>query len=316
MKQKKYTSYDELIKKRQTNRPQTHIPKKIPLSTVNVEGLIDSSITDSLTNFNPNSTTTNFKRNRIHLKSMNFENRDQLVDQQTNNYNYTILEQLNLLNKKLDFFRDELNSPKQETDSNPNDINQIGNLNLSSNMLNIPNRKNFDNKNSQPQISNREKSQLVLFNSSIGSKTEFEKNMVSKITHSLRYQKIYHPISGEVIYEGEVVNGKREGRGKEIIFGNISWIGNFRNDYFSGMHQLGLEDTGKVRYRGGILSYKKSRGKHGFGISYYLNGQISFIGEYFEGIPDGDMGVCFTAGGCHFINEMDSEGSEEGGIMD
>lgn len=357
---KKVSSYAELITKHKINIPSLNDfksrPKKLEsltdqkISKKNFKILPSSTIKIDISESNdfPNNESQRPKQNIIKFGAKNssvtmkdfytknLANEEKLIHEQNNVYTTTILEQLHLLNKKLDVFRVEANIsdglppnstqhlPFAHTITDPKSLSKPRTAKLLHQdflrkTLTSKTHKNTPKAPPQPQLQEAsnfcENSNLMLYNSNLRSRNEFEKNLVERICNRLRHKKLYHPITGDIIYEGEVVNGKREGRGKEIIFNRIAWIGKFSNDYFSGMYQVGLEDNGKVRYKGGILSFKKSRGKHGFGISYYLNGQISFIGGYFEGIPEGDDGACFTAGGTHFNTDMDTEGSNEGGIM-
>lgn len=325
VKDRKVMSYEEIIKKRKnlSNSQYKNSSQQLENNSRNKKTFC---INKKLSNLNYGKSNKMIEEKResgnfniSEFYSNTIENDEKLIREQNTVYNNTIIDQLNSLNQKQDDFKSNfaLNSNLLQKENTSFNTKQKP-------IEFIPQQEksvafNFNSQNNDEGY-NQERSHLILFNTSLSTKGEFERALADKIVKNLRHQKLYHPITGDVIYEGEVVNGKREGRGKEIVFNRIAWIGRFVNDYFSGHYQVGLEDNGKVRYKGGILSYKKSRGKHGFGISYYLNGQISFIGNYFEGIPVDEEGVCFAADGQKFDINLgdDTEGdnnSFEGGIM-
>ena len=85
----------------------------------------------------------------------------------------------------------------------------------------------------------------------------------------------YYP-NGNILYEGDFINGKFEGNGK-YYYDN--------GDYYIGKYKNGL--------------------RNGKGIKYYKNGKILFNGEYINGKAEGN-GKCFWEDGeyciCHWKN--------------
>ena len=69
------------------------------------------------------------------------------------------------------------------------------------------------------------------------------------------YGKEYDGYNNDLLFEGEYLNGKRNGKGKEY-------------DY-----------DGKLRFKGEYLNGKR----HGKGKEYSLEGKVSFDGEYLNG---------------------------------
>ena len=68
--------------------------------------------------------------------------------------------------------------------------------------------------------------------------------------------KEYYIYSGKLIYEGEYLNKKRNGKGKE---------------YYS---------NGQLKFEGKYINGKKN----GKGKEYYRNGRLNFEGEYLNGL--------------------------------
>ena len=84
--------------------------------------------------------------------------------------------------------------------------------------------------------------------------------------------KIYSSESNLLIYEGEYLNGKKNGKGQEYYSnGKIKFEGEYLN---------GKKITGKLYDTDGteILSLKDGKGKE-----LYNNGILQFQGEYFDG---------------------------------
>ena len=113
--------------------------------------------------------------------------------------------------------------------------------------------------------------------------------------------KEYNISSGEVIYEGEYLNGKRNGKGKEYDYnGNLK----FEGEYLNGKKQgKGKEYSSKILiFEGEFLNGKRNgKGKdflfgtllfegeylngkrHGKGKEYFFNDKLKFEGEYSNG---------------------------------
>jgi len=71
--------------------------------------------------------------------------------------------------------------------------------------------------------------------------------------------KIYNSSSDELIFEGEYLNGKKNGKGKEYY------------------------ENGKLKYEGEYINGKKN----GKGKEYYENGNIKYEGEYLNDEKNG-----------------------------
>ena len=84
--------------------------------------------------------------------------------------------------------------------------------------------------------------------------------------------KLYNKNTNEPVYDGDLINGKCEGKGKYIFENGDYYIGQFKN---------GLRDgLGKQYYKNKILQYDgmwKSDMRNGHGVYYYENGNY-FVG--------------------------------------
>ena len=109
---------------------------------------------------------------------------------------------------------------------------------------------------------------------------------------------IKYYLNGNILYEGNFINGKFEGNGKYIWEDNEYYIGQFKNGLF---HGKGIEyySNGKIKYEGDFINGKyEGNGKyiwedneyyigqwknglsHGKGIEYYSNGKIKYEGDF------------------------------------
>ena len=109
--------------------------------------------------------------------------------------------------------------------------------------------------------------------------------------------------NGNIIYEGECINGKAEGNGKYIYEDGSFYIGEWKNDL---KHGKGIEyyKNGNIKYDGYFIDGKyEGNGKyidedgeyyigefknglcHGKGILYYKNGNIKYDGGFIDGKP-------------------------------
>ena len=124
--------------------------------------------------------------------------------------------------------------------------------------------------------------------------------------------KIYDAYNDKLLFEGELLKGKKNGKGKEYDkYGNIKFIGEYLNEkriskgneikdgfgcqydkynckLFEGEFLNGkrngegkeyYEFTGKLRFEGEYLNGKRN----GKGKEYYFNGNIKYNGEYYYG---------------------------------
>ena len=84
----------------------------------------------------------------------------------------------------------------------------------------------------------------------------------------------------QVVYEGEFLKGERNGNGKEYDYnGNVI----FEGEYLKGKRNgKGKEfyDKGKLKFEGEYLNGKKN----GKGNKYFKDGQLKFEGEYLNGV--------------------------------
>ena len=95
--------------------------------------------------------------------------------------------------------------------------------------------------------------------------------------------KIKEYTDSEILeYEGECLNGKRNGKGKEYDYeGRLIFEGEFLNGkIWNGKGKEYYVFNGGLRFEGEYLNGKRN----GKGIEYYPNGQIIFEGEYLNGI--------------------------------
>ena len=96
-----------------------------------------------------------------------------------------------------------------------------------------------------------------------------------------RKLKEYNSFNDQIVFEGNCLNGKKNGKGKEYDESdddNIIFEGNYLNGKKSGK---GKEYD---RYNNLIFNGEYSNGKrNGKGKEYYMNGVIKFEGEYLNG---------------------------------
>ena len=104
---------------------------------------------------------------------------------------------------------------------------------------------------------------------------------------------------GNIIFEGEYLNGKRNGRGKEYNSeGNIIFEGEYLNDYkrrgkaylnnkleYEGEYLFDIKYNGKGYDENGIIIYELINGKGT--IREYVDGRIIYEGEYLNGKRNG-----------------------------
>ena len=82
----------------------------------------------------------------------------------------------------------------------------------------------------------------------------------------------YSKDTNKIIFEGNYLNGERNGKGKEYYEnGNIKFKGEYSNDYL-------INGFGYDIYKNQILFLNGGKGKE-----YFANGKIKFEGEYFKG---------------------------------
>ena len=91
--------------------------------------------------------------------------------------------------------------------------------------------------------------------------------------------KEYNGYDNRLIYEGEYLNGEKNGKGKEYYFhGELLFEGEYLNGEKNG--------KGKEYYFHGELLFEGeylNGEKNGKGKEYYANGKLKFEGEYLNG---------------------------------
>ena len=95
------------------------------------------------------------------------------------------------------------------------------------------------------------------------------------IYESKKFGKEYGAYSDFLIYEGEYINGRRNGKGKEYRLGQLAYEGDFKYGKRNG---IGKEyDNGKLIYEGGFKNNKRDgNGK------IFKNDKLHFEGLFFE----------------------------------
>ena len=114
----------------------------------------------------------------------------------------------------------------------------------------------------------------------------------------------YYP-NGNLLYEGDFVNGKFDGVGKYHYDDGDIFVGDYKQGLRNGKGTLYYKD-GNIRYEGDYINDKKNgKGKyiwengdyyigdfendlfHGKGVHYYANGQLRYDGQYIHDKRDG-----------------------------
>ena len=93
--------------------------------------------------------------------------------------------------------------------------------------------------------------------------------------------KEYNSINKELVFEGEYLNGKKNGKGKEYYFGgNLKFEGKFLNGSRNGIGKEYDEIFNYMIYEGGYLNGQRN----GKGKEYdESTGNLLFEGEYLNG---------------------------------
>ena len=106
-------------------------------------------------------------------------------------------------------------------------------------------------------------------------------NVVYELINGNGKIKEYHLFSEKLLFEGEYLNGKRNGFGKEYSRnGNILFEGEYLNGKRNGKgKEYDINVNGKIVFEGKYLDDKRN----GIGKEYDDNGQIKFFGEYLNG---------------------------------
>ena len=128
-------------------------------------------------------------------------------------------------------------------------------------------------------LSEKKKLNFIIYNKSIQNKMGI--NLDNYKNESGRYRtiekdgkgKVFSLDSNKLIFEGQYLNGKKNGKGKEYHYnGNLKFEGEYLNgNIISG---IGYDYNNNV-----ILKIKKN----GIGVEYYHKGILRFEGEYLNG---------------------------------
>ena len=89
--------------------------------------------------------------------------------------------------------------------------------------------------------------------------------------------KIYNLKTNELIFEGEFLNGKKKGKGKEYYDGELIFEGEFLNGKRDGKGKEYYD--GELIFEGEYLNGKRN----GKGKEYYNNNELKFEGQYLDG---------------------------------
>ena len=105
---------------------------------------------------------------------------------------------------------------------------------------------------------------------------------------------------GDLIFEGEYINGSKNGKGKEYKKGKLYFEGDYLysyklkgkeyiNDYleYEGEYLFNTKWDGKGYDKDGNIIYNLIQGT-GKVKEYYFEGQLKFEGEYLKGLKNGE----------------------------
>ena len=107
-------------------------------------------------------------------------------------------------------------------------------------------------------------------------------NIVDELINGKGSAKEYYYYNGKLVYEGEYLNGKRNGKGKEYLeqSGELIYEGEYLNGKWNGKGKeyIYLFNGGELVFEGEYLNGKRWNGKgkefHKKGVCQYLNGKI------------------------------------------
>ena len=129
-------------------------------------------------------------------------------------------------------------------------------------------------------LDERKKLNIVKYNRNLVTKFGINIDYVKKISGKYKingingYGEEYNQKTNYLIFEGEYLKGKRNGKGKEYD-NNSNLI--FEGEYINGKRNYGKEyhKNGKLIFEGKYLYNKRSYGKE-----YNFKGKLIFNGEY------------------------------------
>ena len=121
--------------------------------------------------------------------------------------------------------------------------------------------------------------------------------------------KEYDGNDDKLLFEGECLNGKKNGKGKEYYFAFLAFEGEYLNGKRNGKGKEYSLD--KLQYEGEYLNGKRN----GKGKEYYDNGNLKFEGEYLNGRKL--TGTLYDIEGdiCHIYNNVNGQGKEYDDFM-
>jgi len=131
--------------------------------------------------------------------------------------------------------------------------------------------------------------------------------------------KEYNEFDDNIEFEGEYLNGKRNGKGKEYYFnGNLRFEGDYLNgkrngkgkEYYDDCHKIifegeyknGLRWNGKGYDNNNNVVYELKNG-NGYVKEYYSNGKLEFEVEYLNGNKHGKIEEYYSDGNMEFEGE-------------
>ena len=133
-------------------------------------------------------------------------------------------------------------------------------------------------------IDEKRKLELIKYNKSIQNKIDID--IIYYIRFSKKYIKYetknmgkeYNFENDELIYEGEYLNGRRNGKGKEYENGKLRFEGEYLNGKRNGKGKEYLLGD-KLLFEGEYINGNKNKK----GKEYFGNGKLRFDGEYLNG---------------------------------
>ena len=134
-------------------------------------------------------------------------------------------------------------------------------------------------------LSKKQKLNMIIYNKNLqnifGVNIEDYKKISGKykIIDKNGFGKEYKLDTNRLIFEGEYLNRKRNGKGKEYYSnGKLKFEGEYLNGERNGKAKE-YDYNGKLKFEGEYLNGKRN----GKGKEYYLRGELKFEGEYLNG---------------------------------
>ena len=133
-------------------------------------------------------------------------------------------------------------------------------------------------------LSQKQKLNMIIYNKHLQNKFGVNIEDYKKISGKYRiiengYGKEYKLDTNDLIFEGEYLNGKRNGKGKEYHSnGKLEFEAEYLNGERNGKVTK-YDSNGKLIFEGEYLDGKRN----GKGKEYYDDGKLKFEGEYLNG---------------------------------